>query len=87
MLPRPESRKTPRRPMRRNAEGLIGLDQRRLSCVISDMSEGGARLLIAGATADLPHSFTLLLSRDASARRQCEIVWRDGETVGVKFTT
>jgi PilZ domain-containing protein len=56
-------------------------------CVIWDMSDGGARLAIAYPTADLPHTFTLLLTKDAKVRRNCEVVWTDSRFVGVKFVS
>lgn len=56
-------------------------------CVVWDMSDGGARLAIAYPTAELPRRFTLLLTKDASVRRTCEVVWMDERFVGVRFVS
>jgi hypothetical protein len=56
-----------------------------VSCVIWDISEGGARLAIALPSTDLPTSFTLNLFPDGSVQRNCEVVWTDRRFVGVKF--
>jgi len=53
-----------------------------VSCVILDLSEGGARIRPLD-TVDLPEEFVLEL-RDGEARR-CEFVWREGEVIGVRF--
>ncbi len=49
------------------------------------MSDGGARLAVSYPIANLPHTFTLTLFKDASLQRECEVVWTDGRYVGIKF--
>jgi PilZ domain-containing protein len=78
-------RKSRRHPMRRAAQVLLGPQNRPVQCVIWDISEGGGRLAIAYATVDLPRNFTLLLSKDGSVKRDCEVVWVDSRFTGVKF--
>jgi two-component system cell cycle response regulator len=54
-----------------------------MSCVIRDMSEGGARLK-APFTPDLPKDFTLLIPSEATmvaVRR----AWWSGDQMGIKF--
>jgi hypothetical protein len=82
---RHEKRRSLRRPMRRAAEIMFGADQPRVRCVIWDISDGGARLAVAYPLVDLPRTFTLLLSKDASIQRNCEVVWIDSRYVGVRF--
>ena len=54
------------------------------SCLITDISDGGARLY---SEADMPQKFTLQVSSDGGdARRDCRVVWRLGCEVGVEFT-
>ncbi len=53
-----------------------------MSCVILDISDGGARIRPLD-TAYLPEEFILML-RDGEVRR-CELVWREGELIGVRF--
>lgn len=55
-------------------------------CVIHDMSDGGARLSLEPAAAELPHIFTLVLFKD-SLQRNCRMVWTKGRFVGVKFVS
>jgi hypothetical protein len=80
-----DQRRVRRRPLRRAAKVIFGSGGRSLPCVIWDISEGGGRLAVAYPTADLPRSFTLLLSKDSTAARRCEVVWIDRRFVGVKF--
>jgi len=53
-------------------------------CTLSDVSQSGARLVVAKHE-ELPDRFVLLLSADGDARRCRQVIWRDGITVGVKF--
>lgn len=71
--------------MRRAAEIVFGARQPAVRCVIWDMSDGGARLSVACPLADLPGTFTLVLFKEGSLRRDCEVVWTDSSYVGVKF--
>jgi hypothetical protein len=81
-----EQRMTPRRHTRRAATVSFAAEKPPVSCVIRDISEGGARLAVAHPLATLPHHFTLNLFKDGSVRRDCEVVWTDARFVGVKFT-
>jgi hypothetical protein len=80
-----EKRKSGRHPMRRAAEVVFAEHVPPARCVIWDMSDGGARLAVAVPLADLPSSFTLVLYKDGSIRRNCEVVWTDARYVGVRF--
>jgi hypothetical protein len=82
-----EQRRTPRRFGRRAATVSFGAELPPVPCVIWDISEGGARLSVAHQMADLPRRFTLILFKDGSVRRDCEVVWTDTRFVGVKFTS
>jgi hypothetical protein len=54
-------------------------------CMISDLSDRGARLFAEGV--DIPEQFHLLISDDdRGLRRQCKVVWRLGYELGVQFT-
>lgn len=54
------------------------------TCVVQDMSETGARITIEDPNT-LPAKLRLAFSRDARTGRPCEVVWRRGKTLGVKF--
>jgi hypothetical protein len=76
-------RKTRRRPIRYSA--WMALDSDKLhGCVLSDISDAGARIDVEDA-ASLPDRFMLLLSGTGSARRSCRVVWRAPAQVGVAF--
>ena len=73
--------------MRRAASVLLETARPPVRCEIWDMSDGGARLTIAYPPGDLPRTFALLLTKDASAQRNCEVVWMDSRFVGVRFVS
>ena len=87
MPPRPENRKKSRHSMQRGACIIIGAHQQPLPCVILDMSDGGARLSFANPLTTLPHNVTLVLFKDRSVQRDCEVVWVDRTQLGVKFAS
>ena len=53
-------------------------------CVVRDLSSTGAKVTVDDSNA-LPGKLRLAFSRDARTGRNCEVVWRRGKTVGVKF--
>jgi hypothetical protein len=53
-------------------------------CVVRDLSSSGAKLTIEDPNT-LPAKLRLAFSRDARTGRPCEVVWRRGQTVGIKF--
>jgi hypothetical protein len=75
-----EARKSLRQP------GWITLDGGFAArpCVVQDMSTTGAKLTIEDPNV-LPGKLRLAFSRDARTGRNCEVVWRSGKALGVKF--
>lgn len=53
-------------------------------CEVIDLSTTGAKLTLADSVS-LGPKLRLAFSRDARTGRSCEVVWRRGTTVGVKF--
>jgi PilZ domain len=53
-------------------------------CLVQDMSSTGARIALDDPNT-LPAKLRLALSRDARTGRNCEVVWRRGKSVGIKF--
>jgi PilZ domain-containing protein len=53
-------------------------------CVVQDMSTSGAKITIEDSNS-LPAKLRLAFSRDARTGRACGVVWRRGQTVGIKF--
>jgi hypothetical protein len=79
---------TKKRDVRRSVRqaGWITLDGgfAARQCNVLDLSSTGAKIVV-----DDPHSVTarvrLAFSRDARTGRTCEVVWRRGKTLGVRF--
>ena len=55
-------------------------------CVLSDISDTGARISVEDAD-KLPDSFMLLLARNGKALRPCRVIWRKPQQLGVTFVT
>ena len=53
-------------------------------CVVHNMSSTGAKITIDDPNM-LPAKLRLAFTRDARTGRACEVVWRRGKSVGVKF--
>ncbi len=55
------------------------------SCTIRDISDTGAKLKVDPLAA-LPETFILMIDLDG-IEVDCQMVWRDGNHMGVKFTS
>ena len=75
-----EARKSLRQPGWITLEG--GFAAR--TCVVEDLSTSGARVTVEDNNT-LPARLRLAFTRDARSGKPCEVVWRRGRTVGVKF--
>ena len=53
-------------------------------CLLRDISSAGARLFIDAAD-EVPDHFLLLLTKGDGAARDCRVVWRDGNQIGLEF--
>jgi hypothetical protein len=82
---RNDKRKEVRQPMQYTA-WVAQKGQPLTGCVLSDISEHGARLDVENAEA-IPDQFMLFLSRRGVPRRVCRVAWRsnDENQIGVKF--
>lgn len=79
-----DKRKSQRRTIRYTAWAIIDGETLH-GCVLSDVSDFGARLDVENAD-NLPDQFVLLLSgRRGSPRRNCRVIWRKPNQVGVEF--
>ena len=79
---------TKKREVRRSVQqpGWISLDGgfAARQCNVLDLSATGAKVVIDDPAA-LPAKIKLALTRDARTGRNCEVVWRRGKTIGVRF--
>lgn len=78
-----DKRKAKRRSVRYSA-WLRLADGAQAACVLSDISETGARIMVDDS-ALVPDKFVLILSANGAARRSCAVVWRRQQQIGVKF--
>jgi PilZ domain len=61
-----------------------GRGTRPLHCIVSDLSETGARMTLA-KDARLLDAFMLVLAADGRSRRRCRVVRRNGLDISVRF--
>ncbi len=54
-----------------------------IDCVIRNMSQTGAMLAVE-ATVSIPDHFTLLIKPEL-IKRECQVVWRKTDGIGVRF--
>jgi len=78
-----EKRSARRQPMRYSA-WVAPTPKHRFGCLVSDVSQTGARIDMSDAK-EVPDTFVLLLSSNGAARRFCRVVWRKPQQIGVKF--
>jgi len=58
----------------------------RRTCILKDVSEEGAKLIMEGSIEGLQlREFFLLLSSSGLAYRRCELAWVNGAQIGVTF--
>jgi PilZ domain len=75
-----EVRKSMQQPGWIILEGGFGARQ----CVVQDLSSNGAKITIDDPNV-LPARLRLAFKRDARTGRNCEVVWRRGKSVGIRF--
>lgn len=78
-----EKRKMPRQSGRLQQAQIITPAREPFTCRVSDLSETGARLSLHDSAA-LPDFFTLRLAAP-ERERECRVVWRSRNLIGVKF--
>jgi PilZ domain-containing protein len=54
-------------------------------CLLVNVSATGAKLVVEFPD-KIPDSFILMLSRNGGVRRVCDVKWRSGSSIGVKFS-
>jgi hypothetical protein len=75
-----EARKSVQQPGWVTLEGGFAARQ----CVVQDLSSAGAKITVDDASV-MTGRLRLAFSRDARTGRSCEVVWRRGKSLGVKF--
>jgi PilZ domain-containing protein len=77
-------RKYPRQPFRAEATIVDMAGLRVGTCVMRNVSLGGAGLK-PSEFIEVPDKFFLLLARNGTVRRHCEVVWRLESEIGIRF--
>lgn len=54
-------------------------------CKVANVSATGAKLVVKDDKAEVPDEFALMLSQNGGVQRRCELVWRQGCSMGVRF--
>ncbi len=78
-----DKRKNRRQSVRYTAWVVLP-DGKRHSCLLSDISDAGARINMPDVDI-LPDEFVLLLSVNGAAQRACNVIWRTPRQLGVTF--
>ena len=79
-----DRRSAPRRVINRVAKFHSGVGSLPRDCMVTDISERGARLY---SEVEMPEQFTLTLTGEGEQLlRECRVVWRLGGELGVEFT-
>jgi PilZ domain len=82
---RPEQRKHPRRQINHaGAKIVVDAKGTALNCLVFDVSEGGARIVLE-SDREVPERFLLLLAPNGETPRACRVIWRNGVILGVAF--
>lgn len=79
-----ESRNDRRQIFHYNARIATRPNMPQIKCRITDVSKGGAHLVLENDV-PLPAEFLLLFTPNGWPRRTCNVAWRKGVDVGVKF--
>jgi hypothetical protein len=80
-----ERRHSPRQLINRMAKIQLANGSLPRECLVTNMSDGGARLHVKGV--EVPDLFVLLLSGDEGKirPRDCKVIWRLGFEIGAEF--
>lgn len=79
-----EKRRSPRKALRYPGELDVGDGSALRKCLLSDISDTGARVMIEKPD-EVPDLVMLLLGHERGARRRCRIVWREPKQLGLEF--
>lgn len=79
-----EKRRSQRQSLKYPARIDIGDGSPPRSCLLTDVSVSGARVVVEGAD-ELPDQFALLIAPEHGTLRRCKVAWRDGNQLGLQF--
>jgi hypothetical protein len=79
-----DARGGPRKIVRRCGWFVGAVGEQLRECTVWDESEAGARLVVDSPDT-FPDAFHIYMTLDFTSRRQCRVVWRRGNQIGVEF--
>jgi hypothetical protein len=79
-----DHRRAPRRRTLKGGRIVFNDGHSTISCTVGNLSETGA-LLRVPSTVGIPETFSLIVGDFASEQRECRVVRRSGEQLGVAF--
>jgi hypothetical protein len=74
------------RLVRPTSAWLVTSGRANQECQVLDISPKGAKVVVQAGSA-IPDRFELAFFQDIDKRRMCEVIWRRGKVLGVKFTS
>jgi PilZ domain len=81
---KPEKAKREVRRIRHKSAWIVISNQVTSECEVMDISRGGAKIALNGTSA-IPARFELAVFPGDQKRRSCEVMWRRGNRLGIKF--
>jgi PilZ domain len=83
--PRAKIQREPRRQLNKQPAWITVDDgMTKCECLVLDVAPGGAKIM-TDAAIDVSDRFALALVPAHPTRQPCEVVWRRGNTFGIKF--
>jgi PilZ domain len=81
---KPKLKRDARRSRQQSAWIMFDRDHVSRECQVMDVSLNGAKI-VADIDAEVGSRFRFSLVPDAPKRQPCEVIWRRGKTLGIKF--
>jgi hypothetical protein len=85
-MPRAKVQREPRRQLHKQPAWITLDGMTKCECFVLDVSPGGAKIM-TDAAFDVSDRFGLALVAVHQKRQPCEVVWRRGNTYGIKFVS
>ena len=83
-MPRAKVQREPRRQLHKQPAWITLDGMTKCECFVLDVSPGGAKIM-TDAAFDVSDRFGLALVAAHQKRQPCQVVWRRGNTYGIKF--
>jgi PilZ domain len=83
-MPMVKQKREVRRRRHQSAWMMIDGETQNRECLVCDVSRGGAKIIVDIA-AEVGSRFGLALVPNHPKHQRCEVMWRRGRTLGIKF--